>query len=114
MGTMRELIKYIGWLINTREFTIALLQEKAANWLNLLDTLITNRRSSFKELESVIEDLNLWKGFIRHAAEGISMNNVVYQAADIAVWSNASFHGIGSYSLNGDTWRWQLPAKLIG
>eukprot|EP00957_Ditylum_brightwellii_P042927 3250116-Ditylum_brightwellii.AAC.1 len=51
-GTMRELIKYIGWLINTCEFTIALPQGKALDWLNLFDKLISNRRSSFKELES--------------------------------------------------------------
>eukprot|EP00957_Ditylum_brightwellii_P088696 6754654-Ditylum_brightwellii.AAC.1 len=134
-------------------FTITLPQEKAAELLHLLEILITNCRSSFKELKSVIDrlnhigfiipnarhflswicnvlpllckynqpfslqvivDLQLWKGFICYAAEGISINNVVYQATDIVVWSDASLHGIGGYSSNWDVWCWKLPAKLIG
>eukprot|EP00957_Ditylum_brightwellii_P020137 1518416-Ditylum_brightwellii.AAC.1 len=32
-GTLRKILKYIGWVINTRAFTIALPQDKAAEWL---------------------------------------------------------------------------------
>eukprot|EP00957_Ditylum_brightwellii_P183429 13972601-Ditylum_brightwellii.AAC.1 len=152
-GTLCEIIKYIGWVINTRAFTIALLQDKATKWLILLDGMINTKHASFKDLESlisrlnhvgyiipnarhflsrirrvltllwqyhhpfssqVIADLTLWKGFIRQAAEGILLNNVVYRAANIAVWSDTSLHGIGSYSSNGNAWCWQLPAKLVG
>eukprot|EP00957_Ditylum_brightwellii_P207091 15351421-Ditylum_brightwellii.AAC.1 len=61
----------------------------------------------------VIIGLTLWKGFIHYATDGISINNVVFQAANVAVWSNTSLHEIGGYSSNGDAWHWQLPVELI-
>eukprot|EP00957_Ditylum_brightwellii_P068076 5167734-Ditylum_brightwellii.AAC.1 len=60
----------------------------------------------------VIADLTLWKGFICHITEGISLNNVVFCAANIAVRSDTSLHNIGIYSSNGNAWHWHLLNKL--
>eukprot|EP00957_Ditylum_brightwellii_P150073 11429227-Ditylum_brightwellii.AAC.1 len=59
-------------------------------------------------------DLTLWKGFICQATEGILLNNTVYCAANITIWSDASLHTIRGYSSNSNAWHWQLPAKLVG
>eukprot|EP00957_Ditylum_brightwellii_P175256 13342473-Ditylum_brightwellii.AAC.1 len=53
-GTLCKILKYIRWLINTRAFTIALPQDKAAKWLKLLDVMIQTKLASFKDMESMI------------------------------------------------------------
>lgn len=57
-GTLRELIKYIRWLTNTPAFTIALPQDKAAEWLNQIDQLIAQWHPTFADLDSTIGQLN--------------------------------------------------------
>ena len=58
-GGLKETVIFLGWLINTRAFTIALPPEKAAAWKNEVKTLLARKRTvKFKDLQSLIGKLN--------------------------------------------------------
>ena len=62
-----------------------------------------------------LDDLVLWKRFLQHAAEGISINRLVCRWPTRIVRVDACPQGMGGYSLqSGIAWRFQLPESLLG
>ena len=52
-GGLKEIVIFLGWLINTRSFTIALPPEKATAWKNEIRTMLNRKRAvKFKDLQS--------------------------------------------------------------
>jgi hypothetical protein len=62
-----------------------------------------------------LDDLVLWKRFLQHAAEGISINRLVCRWPTPIVRVDACPQGMGGYGLqSGIAWRFQLPESLLG
>ena len=62
-----------------------------------------------------LDDLVLWKRFLQHAAEGISINRLVCRWPTRIVRVDACPQGMGGYGLqSGIAWRFQLPEPLLG
>ena len=61
-GAMSEIKLILGWVIDSRKFTVSLAPDKECHWQHNLDTLITKGTNKTpvktKELESVIGKLN--------------------------------------------------------
>jgi hypothetical protein len=57
-GTLREVITFLGWLINTREFKICLPTEKASGWIHTIASLLNKDIATFKELETLVGRLD--------------------------------------------------------
>ena len=58
-GGMAEQIIYLGWLINTRAFTIGLPNDKAIAWSNAIRTILKSKsRISHPEMETLIGRIN--------------------------------------------------------
>jgi hypothetical protein len=57
-----------------------------------------------------LEDLELWRKFLRKAADGISINKLVCRWPTRIVRVNACPQGMGGYCLeSGIAWRYLLP-----
>jgi hypothetical protein len=62
-----------------------------------------------------LEDLELWRKFLRKAADGISINKLVCRWPMRIVRVDACPQGIGGYCLeSGIAWRYLLPESLLG
>jgi hypothetical protein len=63
-----------------------------------------------------IEDLKLWKNFLKLAFEGVSMNLVVQQEPDIILLTDASTSkGLGGYNVSsGKAWRLPILPWMVG
>ena len=57
-GTLREIIIYLGWLINTREFKICLPNEKASGWIHTIAALLNKGTARFDELNTLVGRLD--------------------------------------------------------
>ena len=65
--------------------------------------------------DSQVEDLKLWEAFVDAAAEGISINRLVFRWPSRIVRVDACPQGIGGYGLqSGIAWRLLLPPDWIG
>ena len=62
-----------------------------------------------------LDNLVLWKRFLQHAAEGISINRLVCRWPTRIGRVVACPQGMGGYCLqSGIAWRFQLPESLLG
>ncbi len=62
-----------------------------------------------------LEDLELWRKFLRKSVDGISINKLVCRWPMRIVRVNACPQGMGSYCLeSGIAWRYLLPESLLG
>ncbi len=62
-----------------------------------------------------LDNLVLWKQFLQHVAEGISINRLVCRWPTRIVRVDACPRGMGGYCLqSGIAWRFQLPESLLG
>lgn len=57
-GGLKELIIFLGWLINTRAFTIALPKEKASAWIRSIVEVINKPSAQWQELATLVGRLN--------------------------------------------------------
>lgn len=57
-GTLKEVIVFLGWLINTRLFQISLPIDKAAAWIKSIVEILNKRSAGFKELATLVGRLN--------------------------------------------------------
>ncbi len=57
-GTLSEKLTILGWDINTRLLTIALPSKKFKLWSSDLKSIISNKKVSYKNLESTLGRLN--------------------------------------------------------
>ncbi len=57
-GKMDECKIVLGWMINTRSLTISLPKDKYTKWTLQIDQLLTTKRVSTKQLETLIGRLN--------------------------------------------------------
>ncbi len=70
---------------------------------------------SVKLSDSQVEDLKLWESFVDAAAEGISINRLVFRWPTRIVRVDACPQGMGGYGLqSGVAWRMLLSPDLIG
>ena len=64
---------------------------------------------------SQVEDLALWERFVDAAAQGISINRLVFRWPTRVVRVDACPQGMGGYGLqSGVAWRLLLPPDWIG
>jgi hypothetical protein len=62
-----------------------------------------------------LDDLLLWKRFLQHAAEGISINRLMCRWPTQIVRVDTCSLGMGGFCLqSGIAWRFQLPESLLG
>jgi hypothetical protein len=62
-----------------------------------------------------MKDLVLWKDFLVVAHTSISLNLLATREPNNILWTDASEHGLGGYSLKtGRAWRWEIPLHLRG
>lgn len=57
-GGLKELITFLGWLINTRALTIALPTEKWIAWSDEIKALRKKKKATYQELTTLIGKLN--------------------------------------------------------
>jgi hypothetical protein len=57
-GTMEESKCILGWIVNTISLSISFPWDKYKNWSDQLSSLISSKRASTKELETLIGRLN--------------------------------------------------------
>jgi hypothetical protein len=57
-GRMEEQKTVLGWNINSRSLSISLPPDKHEKWIGDIDTLLSGKRVSFKQLETMIGRLN--------------------------------------------------------
>ena len=63
----------------------------------------------------IAADLRIWLDFLRYAATGISINNIVFREPTHEFGADACEYGIGGFSIETSKgMHWQLPDKLIG
>jgi hypothetical protein len=69
---------------------------------------------SIKWMPSELQDLALWKEFLNMAQVGISMNRPTVRPPSHIECSDASKHGMGSFSATTGSiaWQWEIPLKL--
>jgi len=63
-GTLEEIKTVLGWVINTRNLTIALPTDKHTKWSSNISKIIHSKRVSHTQLESLIGRLNHIAGII--------------------------------------------------
>jgi len=56
-----------------------------------------------------VEDLILWKDFLKWASEGVSMNLLVHRRPDALGVSDSCPYGLGGFTLDGRAWRIHIP-----
>ena len=57
-GTLKEVIVFLGWLINTRLFQISLPKDKAAAWIKSIVEILNKKSAGYKELATLVGRLN--------------------------------------------------------
>ena len=62
-GSLTEIKVFLGWLLNTRELKIYLSDDKYNSWTRQIETILLAKKSTHKELDSLIGRLN-HAGFI--------------------------------------------------
>jgi len=67
------------------------------------------RKRSVRLSLNELEDLSLWKGFLRKAREGISMNLLTIRMPTRLGWSDSCPYGLGGFTLDGRAWRLRIP-----
>ena len=73
------------------------------------------RNGSARLTRMQLEDLELWRKFLRKAADGISINKLVCRWPTRIVRVDACPQGMGGYCLeSGIAWRYMLPESLLG
>ena len=73
------------------------------------------RNGSARLTRMQLEDLELWRKFLRKAANGISINKLVCRWPTRIVRVDACPQGMGGYCLeSGIAWRYLLPESLLG
>jgi hypothetical protein len=73
------------------------------------------RNGSARLTRMQLEDLALWRKFLRKAADGISINKLVCRWPSRIVRVDACPQGMGGYCLeSGIAWRYLLPESLLG
>ena len=73
------------------------------------------RNGSARLTRMQLEDLKLWRKFLRKAADGISINKLVCRWPTRIVRVDACPQGMGGYCLeSGIAWRHLLPESLLG
>ena len=60
------------------------------------------------------EDFKLALSFLKRAAQGVSMNSIVFRALTKIYINDASEHGLGGFTTHGRAWSWNIPPKLRG
>jgi hypothetical protein len=60
-----------------------------------------------------VEDLCLWKEYLRVANEGISINLLVTRTPTRLAWSDSCPFGLGGYTFSGRAWRVRIPIDCI-
>ena len=151
-GTQEERKVVLGWVIDTRLFTVSLPQEKAAAYTQQINEILKAKKINHKNLESIIgriertayavpnakffinrlrhllyhsakrgwayiprpvqEDLQLHLQFIRQAAQGTSINNLVFRSPSHIYYADSCPFGMGGYSIKGRAWRFYIPPSL--
>ena len=57
-GRLRETLTYVGWTINTREFSVSLTEEKATTWIDSINDALTELTITFDDCETLVGRLN--------------------------------------------------------
>ena len=74
----------------------------------------TRKTTPLSLAPEVVNDLALWRSFLRTANHGVSLNLVVTRKPDRICWSDACPFGIGGYSLTtGTAWRVKIPKDSV-
>jgi hypothetical protein len=55
---MEEVMKVLGWIINTRSLTTSLPHDKHSKWSSSIDTIISEGKCNIKNLEILLGRLN--------------------------------------------------------
>jgi hypothetical protein len=69
------------------------------------------RRRTVRLSYEEIEDLKLWRKFLKTAHSGISMNLLTIRTPTLIAWSDSCPFGIGGYTLGGRAWRLKIPPE---
>ena len=109
----RDLAKLIGRLNHTC-FIIPQARHFISRIRHFADALPTPRRR-VSIPPPILSDLRIWLEFLQYAANGISINNIVFRKPTHEFGADACEYGIGGFSIETSKgWHWQLPEKLIG
>ena len=109
----RDLAKIIGRLNHTC-FIISQARHFISRIHHFADALPTPRHH-VSIPPPIVADLRIWLEFLRYAANGISINNIVFREPTHEFGADACQFGIGGFSIETSKgWHWQLPEDLIG
>ena len=151
-GTQEERKIVLGWVIDTRSFTVALPADKATAYAKQIREILKAKKVDHKNLESVIgriertsyavpnakffinrlrhlqyhsakrgwayipksvqDDLHLHLEYIKKAAQGTSINNLIYRNPSHIYYADSCPFGMGGYSIMGRAWRFYIPPSL--
>lgn len=60
------------------------------------------------------KDMQYVRRFLRKAANGVSLNTIVFRDPDVTWINDACEHGLGAYADHGRAWTYLLPEELRG
>jgi hypothetical protein len=83
----------------------------------LYSALSRAKITKFTRLSKIeIEDLKLWKNYLKQAYKGVSMNLVIQQEPDVILLTDASTSkGLGGYNVkSGNAWRLPIQPWMVG
>ena len=73
----------------------------------------TTERTTWANITAPVRaDLELWLLFLKKAAEGTSINNLVFRKPSHFFWADSCPFGLGGYSASGRAWRFYIPPHL--
>ena len=109
----RDLAKLVGRLNHTC-FIIPHARHFVSRIRHFTDTLATTRRR-VPIPSPILADLRIWLKFLQYAANGISMNNIVFREPTHEFGADACEFGLGGFCVGTKKgWQWHLPEDLIG
>lgn len=86
-GTLREIIVFLGWFINTRKFIICLPNEKATSWIRSIVELMNKDKADYDELATTVGRLNHVAFVIPSARHFLNRIRLAQDRADKATFA---------------------------
>lgn len=91
----------------------------ARHFLNRIRRRIIVRKppkQSIRLSENELQDLHLWKDFLKSAHQGILLDKVIIRQPSFVSWADACPYGMGGYLITGKAWRlrWPKSSPLFG
>ena len=106
--TIGELQTLIGRL-NHASFLVPLSRHFLNGLRDRVGSQVQSKRQTIRFSLDNLEDLRLWRLFLRTAHSGISMNLLTLRLPSRIGWSDSCPFGLGGYTQQGWAWRLRIP-----